>query len=90
MSEFIAIFYFEQFFFTVRCAGYPHIRVYSGGHVSERDIHRKRHSTVAFKAMRQQGDMVHQWLDDHLFIHILKYVGCWNPVPLLSIFLMLW
>ena len=60
------------------------------GHVSERDIHSERHSTVTFKTMRQQGDRVHQWLDDHLFIHILKYVGCWNLVPLLCIFLMLW
>ena len=43
-----------------------------GGHVSERDIHSERHSTMTFKTMRQQRDRVHQWLDGHSFVHVLK------------------
>ena len=44
----------------------------AGGHVSERDIHSEQQSTMTFKTIDSRGDRVHQWLDDHLFIHILK------------------
>ena len=38
-----------------------------GGYVSE------RHSNVIFKTMRQQGDGVHQWLDDHYYYILFIY-----------------